>query len=51
MLGVSARTIYRDMVTLQAMGAPVRGEPGVGYQLEQGYFLPPLHLDHDEMDA
>ncbi len=51
MLGVSVRTIYRDMVTLQAMGAPVRGEPGVGYQLEQGYFLPPLHLDHDEMDA
>lgn len=51
MLGVSVRTIYRDMVTLQAMGAPVRGEPGVGYQLERGYFLPPLHLDHDEMDA
>ncbi|WP_322965634.1 helix-turn-helix transcriptional regulator [Sphingomonas fuzhouensis] len=51
MLGVSVRTIYRDMVTLQAMGAPVRGEPGIGYQLEQGYFLPPLHLDHDEMDA
>lgn len=50
-LGVSVRTIYRDMVTLQAMGAPVRGEPGVGYQLERGYFLPPLHLDHDEMDA
>ncbi|MGE7206003.1 helix-turn-helix transcriptional regulator [Sphingomonas sp. NPDC019816] len=51
MLGVSVRTIYRDMVTLQAMGAPVRGEAGVGYQLERGYFLPPLHLDHDEMDA
>ena len=51
MLGVSVRTIYRDMVTLQAMGAPVRGEPGVGYQLERGYFLPPLHLDHDEMDV
>lgn len=50
-LGVSARTIYRDMVTLQAMGAPVRGEPGIGYQLEPGYFLPPLHLDPDEMDA
>ncbi|MBB4617934.1 helix-turn-helix transcriptional regulator [Sphingomonas abaci] len=50
-LGVSARTIYRDMVTLQVMGAPVRGEPGLGYQLEHGYFLPPLHLDHDEMDA
>lgn len=51
LLGVSVRTIYRDMVTLQAMGAPVRGEPGLGYQLERGYFLPPLHLDPDEMDA
>lgn len=50
-LGVSVRTIYRDMATLQAMGAPVRGEAGVGYQLEHGYFLPPLHLDHDEMEA
>lgn len=50
-LGVSVRTIYRDMATLQAMGAPVRGEAGVGYQLETGYFLPPPHLDHDEMEA
>jgi predicted DNA-binding transcriptional regulator YafY len=50
-LEVSPRTIYRDMATLQAMGAPVRGESGLGYQLEKGYFLPPLHLDPDEMDA
>jgi predicted DNA-binding transcriptional regulator YafY len=50
-LEVSERTIYRDVVTLQAIGAPVRGEPGIGYQLEPGFFLPPLHLDVDEMDA
>lgn len=49
--GVSTRTIYRDVVTLQAMGAPLRGEPGLGYQLDKGCFLPPLHLDPDEMDA
>lgn len=48
---VSPRTIYRDMATLQAMGAPVRGEAGLGYQLEKGYFLPPLHFDADELDA
>lgn len=48
---VSPRTIYRDMATLQAMGAPVRGESGLGYQLEKGYFLPPLHFDEDEMEA
>lgn len=50
-LSVSVRTIYRDMATLQAMGAPIRGEAGIGYQLEKGYFLPPLHFDPDELDA
>ncbi len=50
-LDVSVRTIYRDMATLQSMGAPVRGEGGIGYQLEKGYFLPPLHFDPDELDA
>ena len=50
-LGVSLRTIYRDMVTLQSMGAPVRGEGGIGYQIEKGYFLPPLHFDADELEA
>lgn len=50
-LGVSLRTIYRDMGMLQSMGAPIRGEGGIGYQIESGYFLPPLHFDDDEMDA
>jgi predicted DNA-binding transcriptional regulator YafY len=36
---------------LVAMGAPVRGEAGLGYQLEKGYFLPPLHFDADELEA
>ncbi|MFN3987702.1 MAG: helix-turn-helix transcriptional regulator [Rhodocyclaceae bacterium] len=50
-LGVSVRTIYRDMAALQAMGAPLRGASGLGYQLEAGYFLPPLGFDADELDA
>lgn len=50
-LGVSERTIYRDIAGLQALGAPVRGESGLGYQLEQGYFLPPLRFDPEEMEA
>ncbi|WP_295814235.1 YafY family protein [uncultured Nitratireductor sp.] len=50
-LGVSVRTIYRDIATLQSMGAPIRGEGGIGYQMERGYFLPPLHFDADELDA
>ncbi|CAI0757897.1 helix-turn-helix transcriptional regulator [Serratia grimesii] len=50
-LNVSVRTIYRDMVTLQAMGAPIRGESGLGYLLEKGHFLPPLNFDHDELEV
>lgn len=50
-LGVSERTIYRDIASLQSMGAPVRGEAGLGYQLEPGYFLPPLQFSPDEMEA
>lgn len=50
-LEVSARTIYRDIATLQAMGAPVVGEAGIGYQLAGGYFLPPLNFTVDEMEA
>lgn len=49
--GVSVRTIYRDMDMLQNMGAPIRGEGGLGYQIEGGFFLPPLHFDEDELDA
>lgn len=51
LLGVTERTIYRDMATLKAMGAPIRGEGGVGYILERGYFLPPMQFDSDELDV
>ncbi|WP_068082563.1 helix-turn-helix transcriptional regulator [Polycladidibacter stylochi] len=50
-LNVSERTIYRDIKSLQQMGAPIRGESGLGYQIEKGYFLPPLHFNRDELDA
>lgn len=50
-LGVSVRTLYRDIATLLARGVPIRGEPGVGYVLDPGYFLPPLAFEADELDA
>ena len=50
-LGVTERTVYRDMATLKEMGAPIRGEGGVGYVIERGYFLPPMHFDADELDV
>lgn len=50
-MGVSLRTLYRDIADLQAMGAPIRGEGGVGYVIEPGYFMPSLCLDQDELSA
>jgi predicted DNA-binding transcriptional regulator YafY len=50
-LGVSERTIYRDIQTLAALGAPVEGSAGVGYVLRTGFFLPPLMFDADELEA
>lgn len=50
-LGVSERTIYRDIQTLAGLGAPVEGEAGVGYMLRAGVFLPPLMFSADELEA
>jgi len=50
-LEVSVRTVYRDIASLQAMQAPILGEPGVGYVMRKGYDLPPINLDVDEAEA
>lgn len=50
-LGVSIRTLYRDIVTLQAQGARIDGEPGLGYVLRPGFMLPPLMFSEDEIEA
>lgn len=50
-VGVSIRTLYRDIVTLQGQGAPIEGEPGLGYVLKPGFMLPPLMFGEDEIEA
>ena len=50
-LGVSVRTIYRDMDTLQASGVPVEGARGVGYRLGDQVMLPQLSLTPDEFEV
>lgn len=50
-LGVSVRTVYRDVQTLLASGVPIEGERGVGYVLREPLFLPPLTLTEDEAEA
>lgn len=46
--GVSVRTIYRDIRTLEEAGVPVCGDAGVGYALVEGYRLPPLMFTKEE---
>src|SRR6185436_18484703 len=50
-LGVSERTIYRDIRDLVLAGTPIDGEAGVGYRIRPGYDLPPLMFDRDEIQA
>src|ERR1051326_5871869 len=50
-LGVSERTIYRDVRDLVLAGTPIDGEAGVGYRIRPGYDLPPLMFDRDEIQA
>jgi predicted DNA-binding transcriptional regulator YafY len=50
-LGVSLRTVYRDIAALQAQGAPIEGEAGVGFVLRPGYFLPPMVFSAEEIEA
>jgi predicted DNA-binding transcriptional regulator YafY len=50
-LDISLRTLYRDIAALQAQGAHIEGEPGVGYVLRPGYMLPPLMFSQEELEA
>ena len=50
-LGVSERTVYRDIRDLTLAGTPIDGEAGVGYRIRPGYDLPPLMFDRDEIQA
>jgi len=52
-LGVSARTLRRDIDRLRELGYPVEAQRGVegGYQLAAGAALPPLVVDDEEAVA
>lgn len=48
---VSKRTIYRDMLALNESGVPIVSLPGEGYELLEGYYLPPLNFSDTEAVA
>jgi predicted DNA-binding transcriptional regulator YafY len=50
-MGVSLRSLYRDIETLKSMGAAIDGEAGLGFQLRADYFMPPLMFGEEELEA
>jgi predicted DNA-binding transcriptional regulator YafY len=50
-LGISLRSLYRDIDTLRGQGAHIEGEAGIGYVLRPGMMLPPLMFTPEEMEA
>jgi predicted DNA-binding transcriptional regulator YafY len=50
-LGVSVRTIYRDIQALSLSGVPIEGEAGVGYRLSNRFEIPPIMFSEQEMTA
>jgi len=50
-LGISQRSVYRDIETLRSLGAPLEGQAGIGYCLREGFFLPEFAFSQEELDA
>lgn len=50
-MGVSQRTIYRDIESLRQAGAIIDGAAGYGYTLTEDPALPPQIFTHEEIEA
>lgn len=50
-MGVSLRTLYRDIEDLRAAGAVIDGEAGFGYTLTEDPALPPMMFTKEEIEA
>jgi predicted DNA-binding transcriptional regulator YafY len=48
---VSERTIYRDIAALHELGVPIISLPNTGYELPEGFALPPLFFTAGEAGA
>jgi predicted DNA-binding transcriptional regulator YafY len=50
-LGISRRSVYRDIANLIASGVPIEGEAGVGFRMRSGYSVPPMMFTTEELQA
>lgn len=48
---ISVRTVYRDLRALGEAGVPIGAEPGKGYFIVDGYYVPPVMFTKDEASA
>lgn len=48
---ISVRTVFRDLRAMGEIGVPIGFEPGQGYFIANGYFLPPVSLTMEEANA
>ncbi len=49
--GISLRTVYRDIRSLEESGVPIGAEAGIGYFLNESYTLPPVMFTTEEAFA
>ncbi|MPQ68766.1 WYL domain-containing protein [Pseudomonas sp. MWU12-2323] len=50
-LGITLRSLYRDIGTLKEQGANIEGVAGLGFVLHPGFLLPPLMFSEEEIEA
>jgi proteasome accessory factor B len=48
-LGVSRRTLFRDLNALEHAGVPYYHDPATGYRIAASYYLPPINLTVPEV--
>lgn len=48
---ISIRTVYRDINTLYEAGVPIVSEAGRGYSMMEGFTIPPIMFNKEELTA
>lgn len=50
-MGISVRSVYRDIDSLREQGVAIEASAGIGFQLKEDIVLPPMTLNENEVEA